>query len=63
MKKKDLTYSLEGKLSRIAFQFEELEGQLSDMQEVWDFICANYNGHPLQNVDEFTNDVNKGAYG
>jgi hypothetical protein len=45
-------YSLESKLATISFKFQELEAELNQLNQVWDYLCINYNGHPLKNIDE-----------
>lgn len=55
-----MDYHLESKLANISHKFQLLEEELNSiggMGQMWDIISMNYNGHPLQNLDEFINDV------
>ena len=53
----NMDYHLESKLSNIGYKFQLLEEELMSISYIWDFITTHYSGHPLQNIDEFSNDV------
>lgn len=55
-----MNYHLESKLATISYKFQLLEEELNsigNMGQIWNTIAENYNGHPLQNLDEFIDDV------
>ena len=39
------------KLNSISKKFQNLENELNEIQ-AWNFLCLNFNGHPLKNIDE-----------
>lgn len=45
-------HSLVSNLSIISQQFQDSESELNKLTQVWNFLCVNYNGHPLTNIDE-----------
>lgn len=59
-----IDHQLKSKLEDIARRFEDLEHELLGMDNgsTWNFICSNYNGHPLENMSEFVDDIERGMY-
>lgn len=45
-------YSLTSKLATISKKYHDIEAELNEYKEVWNFLCVNYNGNPLGNLDE-----------
>ena len=45
-------YSLNSKLARISKKYQDLEVELNEFNQVWNYLCMNYNGHPLTSIDE-----------
>lgn len=59
-----MDYHMESKLATLAFKFQELERELNEVDDgiTWNELCINYSGHPLQNIDEYVDDVKAGVY-
>lgn len=48
-------YRLTSKLATIAKKYQDIEAELCAYKDVWNFLCTNYNGNPLANIDELLN--------
>jgi hypothetical protein len=50
-------YSLESILSIFADKYNRIITELINFKngKVWDYLCKNFNGNPLENIDELLN--------